>query len=140
VREDAVLLEDDMCFAMAAVLCAGLPPQDIDILETVLANIRVSDLRDHSRAIPKSQFQKLPINGNWTFEIQTPSLFLITSDMDLPAVGTRISVAGSLGTVKFAGSVDNTKGVWLGVEWDDPDRGKHSGTKDGKHYFECRCV
>ncbi|KIM86184.1 hypothetical protein PILCRDRAFT_816109 [Piloderma croceum F 1598] len=58
--------------------------------------------------------------------------------MDLPAVGTRISVAGSFGTVKFAGSVDNTKGVWLGIEWDDPDRGKHSGTKDGKRYFECR--
>jgi dynactin complex subunit len=68
------------------------------------------------------------------------SFIIPHSDMDLPAVGTRIYVAGSLGTVKFAGSVDNTKGVWLGVEWDDPDRGKHSGTKDGKHYFECRCV
>jgi tubulin-specific chaperone E len=60
--------------------------------------------------------------------------------MDLPAIGTRISVAGSLGTIKFAGNVDNTKGAWLGVEWDDPSRGKHSGAKDGKQYFECRCV
>ena len=60
--------------------------------------------------------------------------------MDLPTIGTRVSVAGSLGTVKFAGNVGNTKGVWLGVEWDDPYRGKHNGTKDGKQYFECRCV
>jgi hypothetical protein len=42
-REAALLLEDDICFAMAAVLCAGLPPQVIDILETVLANIRASE-------------------------------------------------------------------------------------------------
>jgi len=61
VREDAVsVLEGGMCFAMAAVLCAvlleggmyfamaavlcALLPQDIDILETVLANIRVSGI------------------------------------------------------------------------------------------------
>ena len=60
--------------------------------------------------------------------------------MDLPAIGTRISVAGFLGTIKFVGNVSNTNGVWLGVEWDNPDRGKHSGAKDGKQYFECRCV
>ncbi|KAJ3515736.1 hypothetical protein NLJ89_g1578 [Agrocybe chaxingu] len=29
-------------------------------------------------------------------------------------------------------------GIWLGVEWDDPARGKHSGSKDGKQYFTCR--
>lgn len=65
-----------------------------------------------------------------------------TSTMDtmvLPAVGTRISLSGSRGTVRFTGYVDN-KGVWLGVEWDDPDRGKHNGVKDGKQYFECRYV
>jgi len=28
-------------------------------------------------------------------------------------------------------------GVWLGVEWDDPSRGKHSGDHDGVHYFTC---
>lgn len=60
--------------------------------------------------------------------------------MDLPAVGTRISLTGYRGTVRFAGPVNNTKGVWLGVEWDDPDRGKHNGVKDGKQYFECRYV
>ena len=29
------------------------------------------------------------------------------------------------------------QGAWLGVEWDDPSRGKHSGTHEGKRYFTC---
>lgn len=33
-----------MCFAMAAVLCVDLLPADLGILETVLANIRVSNI------------------------------------------------------------------------------------------------
>lgn len=55
----------------------------------------------------------------------------------LPQPGTRISLAGYTGTVKFIGPVDNASGIWLGVEWDDPSRGKHDGIKDGKRYFEC---
>lgn len=60
--------------------------------------------------------------------------------MDLPAIGTRISLSSSLGTIKFVGHVENTTGIWLGVEWDEPTRGKHSGSKNGKQYFECRYV
>ncbi|KAH9945843.1 uncharacterized protein BXZ73DRAFT_86099 [Epithele typhae] len=55
----------------------------------------------------------------------------------LPAIGTRLSYSGALGTIRFTGPVDGTQGVWLGVEWDDPDRGKHDGVKDGKRYFSC---
>ncbi|KAF8077772.1 hypothetical protein FPV67DRAFT_1402566 [Lyophyllum atratum] len=58
--------------------------------------------------------------------------------MDPPAEGTRIRLAGHLGTVRFVGNVDNTSGTWLGIEWDDPSRGKHDGIKDGKRYFTCR--
>ncbi|NXD79779.1 TBCE protein, partial [Halcyon senegalensis] len=29
-------------------------------------------------------------------------------------------------------------GIWLGVEWDDPQRGKHDGTYEGTRYFTCR--
>lgn len=29
-------------------------------------------------------------------------------------------------------------GVWLGVEWDDPDRGKHDGTHEGHTYFKTK--
>ncbi|KAF8205723.1 hypothetical protein K438DRAFT_1905308 [Mycena galopus ATCC 62051] len=55
-----------------------------------------------------------------------------------PAEGTRLRLAEHIGTVKFVGNVDNTSGIWLGVEWDDPKRGKHDGVKDGKRYFTCR--
>uniref|UniRef100_A0A8D0KW61 Tubulin-specific chaperone E n=1 Tax=Strix occidentalis caurina TaxID=311401 RepID=A0A8D0KW61_STROC len=27
--------------------------------------------------------------------------------------------------------------IWLGVEWDDPQRGKHDGTYEGTQYFKC---
>ncbi|KAJ7256464.1 hypothetical protein B0H12DRAFT_1202025 [Mycena haematopus] len=56
----------------------------------------------------------------------------------LPAEGTRLRLAGHTGTVKFVGHVDNTSGIWLGVDWDDPKRGKHDGIRDGKRYFTCR--
>lgn len=29
-------------------------------------------------------------------------------------------------------------GLWLGVEWDNPDRGKHDGSHEGVQYFTCR--
>lgn len=54
-------------------------------------------------------------------------------------VGTRFSAtSGCLGTIKYVGPVDGTQGVWYGVEWDDPKRGKHDGVKDGHRYFTCR--
>ncbi|KAJ7685581.1 hypothetical protein DFH06DRAFT_1358117 [Mycena polygramma] len=56
----------------------------------------------------------------------------------LPAEGTRLRLGDHTGTVKFVGEVDGTSGIWLGVEWDDPERGKHDGVKDGKRYFTCR--
>ncbi|KAJ7149343.1 hypothetical protein C8R46DRAFT_1179791 [Mycena filopes] len=60
------------------------------------------------------------------------------ADLHLPSKGTRFILADHVGTVRFVGSVDNTSGTWLGVEWDDPKRGKHDGVKDGKRYFTCR--
>ncbi|KAJ2554111.1 hypothetical protein EV175_002700 [Coemansia sp. RSA 1933] len=54
------------------------------------------------------------------------------------SVGRWISVDGHQGIVRYAGSVDGTVGQWLGIEWADPQRGKHRGrTKDGKQYFTC---
>ncbi len=41
------------------------------------------------------------------------------------------------GTVRFVGEVPPTRGLWLGVEWDNPDiRGKHDGTHEGVKYFQ----
>jgi hypothetical protein len=56
----------------------------------------------------------------------------------LPSKGARLSLHGDLGSVRFVGEVDGTTGIWLGVEWDDPCRGKHDGVKGGKRYFTCR--
>ena len=42
------------------------------------------------------------------------------------------------GTVKYVGQVDGTKGSWIGIDWDDPHRGKHNGSHGDKHYFTTR--
>ncbi|KAG2020004.1 tubulin-specific chaperone e [Coprinopsis cinerea AmutBmut pab1-1] len=55
-----------------------------------------------------------------------------------PQPGTRILYNGQPGTVRYLGSVDGTKGEWIGVDWDDPERGKHDGVKNNKRYFTTR--
>ncbi|KAK2466834.1 hypothetical protein APHAL10511_001092 [Amanita phalloides] len=57
--------------------------------------------------------------------------------MPLPALGTRIDYTGHHGTIRYVGCVANSSTPWLGVEWDDPTRGKHDGLKDRKRYFQC---
>jgi dynactin complex subunit len=51
--------------------------------------------------------------------------------------GQRLSFDGALCTVRYIGEVEGTKSDWLGVEWDDPIRGKHSGEHKWKRYFTC---
>ncbi|XP_063054035.1 tubulin-specific chaperone E [Engraulis encrasicolus] len=53
------------------------------------------------------------------------------------AVGRRIACDGEIATVLFVGMVPPTKGLWLGVEWDNPERGKHDGCHEGVRYFTC---
>ncbi|BCS24432.1 putative tubulin-specific chaperone [Aspergillus puulaauensis] len=52
-------------------------------------------------------------------------------------VNQRRSYDGNLCTVRYVGKVEGTTGEWLGVEWDDPTRGKHSGQHQGVKYFTC---
>lgn len=40
------------------------------------------------------------------------------------------------GTIRHAGPIINTKGMWVGVCLDEP-QGNNDGTKDGKRYFDC---
>uniref|UniRef100_A0A8B9RGX1 Tubulin-specific chaperone E n=1 Tax=Astyanax mexicanus TaxID=7994 RepID=A0A8B9RGX1_ASTMX len=54
------------------------------------------------------------------------------------AVGRRVFCDGERGTVRYVGTVPPTTGLWLGVEWDNPDRGKHDGSHEGVCYFTCR--
>ncbi|KAI1461889.1 RNI-like protein [Annulohypoxylon moriforme] len=53
-------------------------------------------------------------------------------------VGDRLSYDGAVCTVRYIGEVSGTSGSWLGVEWDDPARGKHDGSNKGVRYFTCR--
>ncbi|XP_075002574.1 tubulin-specific chaperone E isoform X2 [Calonectris borealis] len=54
------------------------------------------------------------------------------------ALGRRVLCGTQYATVRYVGSVPPTAGIWLGVEWDDPQRGKHDGTYEGTQYFKCR--
>uniref|UniRef100_A0A8C0I587 Tubulin-specific chaperone E n=1 Tax=Balaenoptera musculus TaxID=9771 RepID=A0A8C0I587_BALMU len=58
----------------------------------------------------------------------------LTSDV----VGRRVEVNGEHATVRFSGVVPPMAGLWLGVEWDNPERGKHDGSHEGTVYFKCR--
>ncbi|KAG8907993.1 hypothetical protein FRB99_001159 [Tulasnella sp. 403] len=54
-----------------------------------------------------------------------------------PAVGSRIELGKHIGTIRYIGPVAGYAGRWYGVEWDEPCRGKHDGSKDGVRYFTC---
>ncbi|XP_012870111.1 PREDICTED: tubulin-specific chaperone E isoform X1 [Dipodomys ordii] len=53
-------------------------------------------------------------------------------------IGRRVEVNGERATVRFSGVVPPVAGLWLGVEWDNPERGKHDGSHEGTVYFKCR--
>nr|XP_022332056.1 tubulin-specific chaperone E-like [Crassostrea virginica] len=53
-------------------------------------------------------------------------------------VHDRVVSEGHYGTVRFIGTLPDTKGVWIGVDWDEPERGKHDGSHNGKSYFNTR--
>ncbi|XP_051967111.1 tubulin-specific chaperone E [Xyrauchen texanus] len=63
---------------------------------------------------------------------------MMTRDVPEDAVGRRVSCDGERGTVRYVGTVPPTAGLWLGVEWDNPERGKHDGSHEGVRYFTCR--
>ena len=52
--------------------------------------------------------------------------------------GQRLSFQGDRCTVKWVGALSGKQGDWLGVEWDDPAKGKHDGSHEGVHYFSCK--
>ncbi|XP_028459968.1 tubulin-specific chaperone E [Perca flavescens] len=58
--------------------------------------------------------------------------------MPADPVGRRVSCDGERATVRYVGPVPPTAGLWLGVEWDNSERGKHDGSHEGVHYFTCR--
>ncbi|PZC70463.1 hypothetical protein B5X24_HaOG216098 [Helicoverpa armigera] len=60
-----------------------------------------------------------------------------TEDSEIQVhIGSRVKSSDDFGTVKYIGEVHGYKGVWYGVEWDDPVRGKHDGSVDDVQYFK----
>lgn len=54
-------------------------------------------------------------------------------------VGQRIRSSdadGFKGTVRYIGPVTGQQGSWIGIEWDDLERGKHDGEAGGVKYFD----
>ncbi|KAM4751282.1 tubulin-specific chaperone E [Anableps anableps] len=60
------------------------------------------------------------------------------AEMPLDPVGRRVSCGGERATVRYVGHVSPYEGMWLGVEWDNLERGKHDGSHEGVRYFTCR--
>ena len=52
-------------------------------------------------------------------------------------VGFRLQIGRDRATVRYVGPVNGQVGEWVGLEWDDPTRGKHDGSTGGKQYFVC---
>lgn len=63
---------------------------------------------------------------------------LTEPEVPADAVGRRVSCDGERATVRYVGPVPPTAGLWLGVEWDNQERGKHDGSHNGVQYFTCR--
>lgn len=55
-------------------------------------------------------------------------------------LGQRVSYNGGICTVRYIGQVAGANGEWLGVEWDDPSRGKHDGSNKDVRYFKCPLI
>lgn len=53
-------------------------------------------------------------------------------------IGDRIDCDGDRGTISYIGTVVDTNGPWLGIDWDNPARGKHNGIYHEIEYFKTR--
>ncbi|VDP16997.1 unnamed protein product [Soboliphyme baturini] len=51
-------------------------------------------------------------------------------------IGSRVRKRNATGTVLYIGTVQGYQGEWIGVDWDDPKRGKHDGSIGGVRYFK----
>ncbi|KIM33221.1 hypothetical protein M408DRAFT_61276 [Serendipita vermifera MAFF 305830] len=53
------------------------------------------------------------------------------------SVGQRVCFNLNYGTIRYSGGLAGKTGTWLGIEWDDPTRGRGDGSVDGTRYFTC---
>ena len=90
-------------------------------------------------ALTKSTRRRAPKSNNRNRKnTSSPISFKMSTPVPTPAaIGERRSYDGALCTVRYSGEVAGATGSWLGVEWDDPSRGKHDGHHKGVRYFSC---
>lgn len=56
-----------------------------------------------------------------------------------PTLNQRLDYQGNRGVIRYIGPVPREASqIFIGVEWDDPKRGKHNGTFQNIKYFETR--
>ncbi|KAL3986225.1 CAP-Gly domain family protein [Acanthocheilonema viteae] len=51
-------------------------------------------------------------------------------------VGDRVEIGEDRGTISYIGAIEGYDGEWVGIDWDNPERGKHDGSVKGKRYFQ----
>lgn len=79
---------------------------------------------------------------NTTIEFAQQGQFKPLEDMG-HLIGRRIEYQGEVGLVKYCGPLKHddkhpdANQPWLGVQWDNAQRGKHNGTVEGYTYFSC---
>ena len=75
---------------------------------------------------------------NPELNLQFPKIHPSNPDQSL--IGLRVELNDQIGIVKYVGPVHKEKmkptDIFLGIEWEDPSRGKHNGTVDGYEYFK----
>ena len=78
------------------------------------------------------------------FETETKRLKAYYLDNREKLVGRKILFNNSSGIVRYFGTLQhqgapaNAKDeLWIGIEWDEANRGKHNGTVNGFTYFTC---
>lgn len=59
-------------------------------------------------------------------------------DSSKPKLNSRVQIGDCKATVKYVGEVKDQTGTWIGLEWDNPDRGKNDGSIGGSQYFRCQ--
>ena len=55
-------------------------------------------------------------------------------------IGKRVECNGEYGIVKYLGTLSGYQGQWLGIDWDNEERGKHDGSVNGQKLFDTRTI